>query len=310
MEPLNSLYFGVIEEIYAPNHALNQSKYQYQYRVLITIDNYAQLPVQCVRMDAHGSLHNYTDTVMSAGSKVLVMFPRGDRSIGVIVGGTRSAPFKQDSNAQYFQENRFNEMVETFDFKGSWMMRSINGPFAKIEKTKVTISDTPIKQSGDQINSYKETNDKAKDATNEPFDGQFIILDKTKKELLINTNQYKLIVNENADVHVRKNSKVQIDGAAQITINKDADITVKGNTNLKVNKDVTADIKGELKAKVGKDVSVTSAGKAKVKAKNIELQSDGASFPLSDILTTQSDPFVDMILGLPTLGLSTIKAGK
>lgn len=307
---LHGMYFGIIEEVYPPNHAMNSSKLQYEYRALITCDDYSQIPVKVVRIDPYGSYHNYEDAVLAKGYRVFVQFPRGDRSMGVIMGGSRFNATATDSNAGIIYEHRFNEIIETNDFKGAWMMRSTSGPFIKLEKTKISITDTPIKQSGTQNANYKAINDAAQSITTDPFDGEFIVLDKAKGELFINTNELKIVVNKNADVHIRKDSKVVIEGAATISVTKDATITVQGNTNLNVAKNVMADVKGELKAKVGQNATIEVSNKAKIKAKDIELQSDGAGFPLSSLLNTMSDPLVDLITGVPTEGLETIKAGS
>jgi hypothetical protein len=299
---LHGMYFGIIEEVYPPNHQMNASKLQYEYRALITIDGQAQLPVKCIKLDPYGSIHNYEDSVLTKGCRVFVQFPRGDKSLGVIMGGSRFNNTGTDSKAGIIYEHRFNEIIETNDFKGSWMLRSTSGPFIKLEKTRISITDTPIKQDGIQNANYQATNDAAQSITTDPFNGQFIVLDKAKGELFINTNELKIIVNQNADVHIRKDSKVVIDGAATINITKDATVNVQGNTNLNVAQNVVAKVKGDLKADIG--------GQATVKAKEIMLKSDGAGFPLSSLISTMSSPLVDMITGLPAEGLDTIQGGS
>ena len=306
---MNGLYYGTIEEVFAPDHKMNVSKLQYEYRVLITGDDYSQIPVKCVRMDPYGSYHNYEDAVLAKGYRVFVQFPRGDRSMGLIIGGSRFNAKRTDPKTGIIYEHRFNEIVETHDFKGAWTLKSVDGPFIKLEKTKVTVSDTPIKQSGYQNENFQAQNNAAQTSDASNFDGQFVILDKTKGEIHINTNELKVVVNKNADVLIRKDSKVLIEGAASVTINKDATVAVKGNVNMSVDKDVVADIKGELKAKVGKNATVDTTGTAKVKAKEIQLQSSGAGYPMSELLTTKSMQIIDLITGVPSDGLKTIKGG-
>jgi hypothetical protein len=310
MNSFNQLYLGVIQEVYSPGDPLNASKYQYEYRVLISGDGNAQIPCKCIRMDPYGSYHNYQDAVLSKGYRVFVQFPRGDRSMGVIMGGSRFRQEVQDPKAGIIYEHRFNEVVNTVDFTGAWTTRTTSGTFLKVEKNKVTISDTLIQQPGYQNTNFQAQNNAASPVTTDPFDGEFIILDKAAGQLWINTNQFKVVVNKNADIHVRADSNVVLDGAATITVGKDANVTVNGNANVNVAKDLQANVTGELKATVGKDATITSSGSVKVSAKDISLQAQGASFPLAALLTTTSDPIIDYITGIPTQGTPTIKAGE
>lgn len=304
MDTFTGMYNGVIDEVYPPGHVMNTSIYQYMYRVLLNLDGMANANVICIQQDPYGSYHNYLDSVLAPGYRVFVQFPNGDRTLGVITGGSRFRKQRTDPAQGIIYEHRFNEVVNTIDFKGAWTTRSINGPYVSIEKQKITLSDTPIKQDGVVAENYKAINDAALPITQDPFDGQFIVLDKVAGELHINTNQFKVVVNKNADVHVRQDSKVVIDGAANITVGKDATLNVQGGVNATIGKDLTANVAGEAKLKAGKDITVTSSGKTYVTAKEIQLNGQTGM-----VLTNVTDPVVDLITGVPTMGVPTVKSG-
>ena len=90
MNYLPGFYFGMVTNVYSPKDKENASKYQHEYQVLVTGEDYSSIPCRCIRIDAAGSGDDFDDTILQVAAKVLVQFPRGDASLGIIIGSTRA----------------------------------------------------------------------------------------------------------------------------------------------------------------------------------------------------------------------------
>lgn len=159
---LTGLHFGTIEKVVPPSDDKNESKTQYEYEVNITIDRFASIPVKCILMDRFGGWYDeYEDRILTAGTSVFVMMPRGNRVTGVIIGMPRMSTVAQTeptgkpladppystaspgfpSSRRY--EKYFLNFTETYEKNttlGEWTFKHDLGPFIKVEGTKVTIS--------------------------------------------------------------------------------------------------------------------------------------------------------------------------
>jgi hypothetical protein len=253
-------YFGTIEEVYPPDHAKNISKTQHEYKCIITGDDYSQLPVICMRVDAFGGLDNYEDVILSKNDKVFVQFPRGDISLGFIQGGPRAYTKPQSPAMGKYLLQRFNKIETKIDKDNTWSVTSDSGPIASIGPSMIVLDDSK---------------------------GQRIVFDKTNKIITIDSNEIK--------IEVVGNVTANINGNLTTSVAKDAKVTVKGEADIKVTK------KAKIKAK---DVEVEAENIAKVKAKMIQFNGQEG-----DILTTATDPVIDLIFGVPTIGVPTVKAG-
>lgn len=195
----NRLFFGQVEAVFNPSDAQNSGKYQFEYQVLVTVDNYAQIPVRCIKMDPYGSYSNYEDAKLAPGYRVFVMFPRGDRSLGVIMGGSRQyngGP--QQASDGYYWRHRFNGVNQGVDLNGFWKVISDQGPFASVTTSQVILNDGATES---------------------------IVLDKAAQTLTVNSNTLKVIVNGDATVQVGGNAQVTVTGklvekAAEIDMNR------------------------------------------------------------------------------------------
>ncbi len=270
------LYYGTVDEVIAPNHKSNRSKSTYEYMVILTHDRAAQIPVHCVKMDPFGSPHNFEDSILSQGCRVLVMFPRGESAVGTIIGGYRSTVKKPVKSEEGFHHRqRFNEIETYIDNKGAWHVTSDDGPNANISKTQIILDDSV---------------------------GEKITLDKTTKTLTIETKELKVFVKGNAEIVVDQNVNVVVHGQANIRV--DGDVTADCN-NLKVNTRGQADVTVANDANVkAKNINVTAKGTAKVDAKSIELNGSGGQ-----VLTTKTSPIVDYITGILTEGIPNVSGG-
>lgn len=220
MNKLNGLYFGTVEEVLSPDKAANSNKYQTEYRVVLTIDLYAQVPVVCVQMNQSGNSDEYEDVVLRRGARVLVMFPRGDRTFGIIVGALRGYKSPMDAALGAYRTIRFNQIVQTINKDREYLVQSDSGPNLKVSPTQVLLDDS---------------------------EGQKITLDKTTKTLTIDANEWKVKILGNADVQVNgdvtvqsKTAKVNVQQNCDI-IAKTASITTTGETKIKASGEVTVD---------------------------------------------------------------------
>ena len=125
---LPSYYFGMIDEVYAPDDVRNSSRYQYEYQVLVIGEDYASIPVRCIREDRYGSRDNFEDVILGVAAKVMVMFPRGDKSMGIIQHATRAYVAPQDPTLGVYWANRFNKVVRYIDKDGNYSVTSDAGP--------------------------------------------------------------------------------------------------------------------------------------------------------------------------------------
>ena len=110
-------------------------------------------------------------------------------------------------------------------------------------------------------------------------------------------------------------------GDITITATGNINLTNQGTTNIMTTGDTTISTQGDLSVKAsgkvnvtsGGDTSVTSGGNANitasgnavVKAAQIELNGEAGM-----VLTTMTDPLVDLITGVPTMGVPTVLAGS
>ena len=85
--------------------------------------------------------------------------------------------------------------------------------------------------------------------------------------------------------------------------NGDATLDTKKDTNLNVAGKINIIVKGDATVQC-KELNATASGKAIIKASEINL--NGAS---GSVLTTTTDPVIDLIFGVPTTGVPTVKSG-
>lgn len=198
MTNFNQTFFGQITEILPPDHPKNNTKYQYLYLVVITVDRYAQLTVSCIRNDPFGNPDDYEDAILQVGDKVFILFPKGDRSMGVIIGGGRYYPKKQDpAKGKYFLR-RFNKVETSIDSKFNYSVKSDSGPNFQLMVDKIILDDSA---------------------------GETITLDKNAKSLTIGTKDLTIEAKGKANITVK--------GDMNLTVSGNANINVSGNAKIK-----------------------------------------------------------------------------
>lgn len=211
MNKMDSFYFGMITDVYTPADKENASKYQYEYQVLVTGDDYASLPVRCIRQDTFGSGDDFEDLVLAVATKVMVKFPRGDRSLGIIVSGTRNYAAPMDPALGRHWRRRFNKLVQMIDKDGNYSVVSDSGPNLHINTDKIVIDDSA---------------------------GQRVTFDKTSKTLTIECNTMAIKVSGDATIDVKGkltasvggDMTAKVGGKAKIDAGGDCDVTAANIT--------------------------------------------------------------------------------
>jgi phage gp45-like len=270
---LDSYYFGIISKVLSPQDKDNASKYQYEYEVIITVDDYAQMPVRCIREDKYGTRDDFEDVVLEAGSKAMVMFPRGDRSLGVIMHSTRSYVVPQDPGLGRHWRNRFNKIVRYIDKNGNYSVTSDQGPNLHVKTNAIVLDDSV---------------------------GEQIILDKDKKTIFINCKDFTIDVKGNVSMAVAQNSTVSIKGNSSLKVEGNATVDVTGDCSVTA-KNLNASIKQSAKVKC-KELEATATGNAKIKAAKITLNGES-----SGITTANGHQnVVDFITGVPVIPSKTV----
>lgn len=96
--------------------------------------------------------------------------------------------------------------------------------------------------------------------------------------------------------HKTINFRLDKSGTASLTTKENVNVTAKGNITFQVTGNTTINSNGKC--------DVKSSGKTTVTASEINL--NGAS---GKVLTNVTDPVIDLITGVPTSGVTTVKAG-
>jgi phage gp45-like len=89
-----------------------------------------------------------------------------------------------------------------------------------------------------------------------------------------------------------------------VTCKKDLTATISGKCNIHTDGDTTIDAGGKVTVNAGGDAAIKASGNATVDASAINLNGKAGQ-----ILTTATDPIVDAITGIPTVGVPTVSAG-
>jgi len=216
---LDGMYFGTIEQVLSPKDSFNMSKYQYEYIVLITCDLYSQMPVRCIALDPFGSFNAFQDTIFDVGHRVFVALPNGDRTLGVIIGGSRFYGVATDPALGLHLSRRFNEVTESFTKAGAYTIVSDDGPNFALKKTSITLDDAS---------------------------GEKIILDKVNKKITIECKDWS--------VEVKGTCVINVAGKATVSA-AEADVNIKGKANV-IAGDARVQASGAVDVKAGGNVSI------------------------------------------------------
>jgi hypothetical protein len=228
MYKLSGLYYGSITKVIPPNSKESLTKYQYEYDVYLTIDNYAQQTYRCTVMDGwFGSPIDYADHVLDQDYRVLVMFAQGLPHIGVIMGGSRKAEIKPKvtDGPSFLQHLRQTETEITPD--GTYAVRTLDGETGPVA-SEILLTPDDITLTADKVTGLNE-----------------IKIDNANDAVTIKCGDLKITV--------RGDNTVTIAGDATLKVAGDVNLTC-GNANVKAKKlkaDVlTAEIKASQSVKI------------------------------------------------------------
>lgn len=283
---MDSIYLGIVVAVYPPNHEQNVSKYQYEYAVMVSMQDYAQIRINnAVISDPLGQIDDYDYAVLDVGCKVLVAFVNKNRTAAVILGGLRNyaKPILPDMGVHWTR--RFNRIEMGIDQTNSWFIKSDHGPHARVEPNQIKFDDSQ---------------------------GQSIVIDKPSKTITISSENWTVNIRKNATINVGDNANISVKGDCTLSVEKNANVTVKQNLTASVEKNATINVKEnvtarckQLDAKVDTNAKVKAGSKVEVKGREIVLN-EGIS-PITTELSHMG--VVDLITGVPVVGVKTIKAG-
>lgn len=242
---LNKIYAGTIEKVFSTKSTDNLYKYQYFYKVKITLDSFSQVPVNCVMSEKFGSKNDFEDTILEVGCRVLVTFLNNDTTLGVILGAIRlhQTPVNSDLGKHY--KKRYNDIEEFISSNKNYSLTSLkNNVNFQLNTESIVLDDN--------------LNDK-------------IIIDRTNKKITIECETWNVTVRGNATINVSGNANISA---------KNVNISASGDANL------------------------TSGGITNVKASIIKLNGAAGS-----VMTDVLNPVVDLITGVPSVGVKNVKSG-
>jgi hypothetical protein len=259
----SGLFYGVVEEVYAPNHIHNRSKVQYEYKVLITHDAYSQMPTHCTRMDSYGSYHNFEDAILAKGYRVLVQFPRAEGTIGIIIGGIRTTVNKKiDSNEGYFYRQRFNEIETYINNLGTWQVKSDDGPSMTLTKDKIVLDDSK---------------------------GDKITVDKVTKTITMECQDWNVIVRNNVNIQVNNDAVINVTNNTTVTtknlVANTENATINSSQKTTVNSKQDATVNAQKVNVNAKDSVNIKAGKVNLNGKNSGVTTANSHLGVIDFIT-------------------------
>jgi hypothetical protein len=193
----------------------------------VTCDLYSQLQCRCVAMDPYGSFNNYQDVIFDVGHHVFVMFPKGDKAVGIIMGGSRFYGKPVNPDLGLHLTRRFNEVEESFTKAGSYEVVSDDGPNFKLKKKSIVLDDA----SGDNIT-----------------------IDKASKQITINCGDWNVKVEKACNIIVGGAANIQ---AQSVTVKASADAQVTAGGKVSVNAGGDAQVTASGNATInGKEVDL------------------------------------------------------
>lgn len=220
---MDGLYYGTVQQVFPPGSTQNLNKYQYEYSLVVTMEDQSQMPVaHAIRRDEFGSADDFDDAVLDVNQKVLVMFPRGRGNIAIIMGAIRNSPIKTADAMAYHCLRRFNGVEVSTDKDGNWKVKSDKGPNLQVNIASIVLDDSA---------------------------GESITLDKAGKVLTIKAN--KLVV------QVQGDASVEATGAVSVKA-KSLSAEVGGEASIKA-KSLTANVDGDARIKAKGNCEVDGA---------------------------------------------------
>lgn len=295
------LYRGVIIKSVYPDDPQNINKERMEYTVKIR----GQLYSNVVMMRDGGGVYNYHERVAKGteksftgqvrtgtydenldGESVYVLFLEGYVNVPVIVGF-----MQHPKQAKYKKLKKSDGLLDIMEF---------NGLEISIDKD----SNYLIKQVGRKDANGKILNPGAVGSRIKiKGDGDIEFFAKDQ-HIELKAPGITETVTGNWVVNVSGNANITVDGNA--TVHADGNATVDAGSNATVNAGSNATVSAGSNATVsaGSNISVTAGGNITEQGAQISMNGSAGM-----VLTTATDPVIDLITGAPTTGVPTVKAG-
>jgi hypothetical protein len=264
------MFFGTIQKVYKPSDSKNVNKHQYEYDVVITMEPYCQIPVRCIKNDPScGSSVNFEDEILDTGQRVFVEFPLADRTMGVIVGGSRSL-FLGTVEEDIKWIKCFNLFEQKVDKDGVWEVKSYLDPLKVTVGGNISINKQKVRIGDNKTLSALE---------------DYIEFDGASGKITIKAGTWEVSVLQSANITVIGDVSIKC---------KNANVVSTG----------TVDVKAQtVNVTALKEINLKSAS-----AVNIDSASISMNKGLGQVITTLSQPTC-YVTGLPFMGSTTVKAG-
>lgn len=300
-----ALRMGIVIKSYPTDDDANLTKLTTEYDVLVFEQNEDKgssimTYKNCLSAEGLGSIADFfektlrvrsggnldgelLDTKDQDGAVVLIHCLDGVSEKAIIMGAITHPDRKSTiTDDEPHLEGEFNGVNIKVDADGSTTLTFRGATDSQGEPLDDSQGDTTVKIEAD--GSFQVDHDSVTFRMDRDGDASLT----AKKDINL-TAEGNINVVAQGDVNVTC-TNVKVDASGQ------ADITVGGDTNLSVG--------GNCAAKVDGSCKVESSGKTSVKASTIELNGSSGS-----VLTTATDPVVDTIFGIPTMGVPTVKSG-
>jgi hypothetical protein len=250
--------------------------------------NYNERVRQGIEKSYTGELNENQFSENLDGEHVYVMFIEGSGDVPIIVGAAthpKQADYKLPSKIQEeFEVEEFNGLEVMIDKDGTYTITQVgkkdkDGTILNPDATSSIIKMDGL--TGDiTLDCYGE----------EELTSARIKLTKKDKKLEFDVDNNSIVLDMNGILVTDKNQNIVEMKAGGVNI------TVNGKANIKAS--------GEVDVTAGADCKVTASGNAVVTAAKIELNGSSGM-----VLTTVTDPVIDLITGTPTMGVPTVVAG-
>lgn len=295
------LFRGIIIRAIFPNDKDSYTGDRMEYVIRVRGQEYPN----CIDMRKSGGVFDYSERVRSIteksftgelsegefnenldGEHVYVMFVEGKGDIPIIIGAaTHPKQYVKASKDQaQFEADEFNGLEIGIDKDGSYTVKQVG-----LKDKDGTILNP------DAVSSVIKLDAKTGDIEMNPFGLEDLTslrikFTKASKQVDIDAQGNSIVMGAGGIKTTDKNGNIveMKSGAVNITVSGDAKVAVSGKADIST----------------GGDTKVTAGGNVVLTGSKVEMNGSSGM-----VLTTVTDPVVDLITGTPTVGVPTVMAG-
>jgi hypothetical protein len=298
----------------------NDSRTYVEYDVLVNEGRTVNVMYKHVRaLDEFGDANNFTETVLAPhpatvkkdqanmslkiGSWVLLGCLYGRKNQAVILKAIqnptirsimKTTPVEEANGAGNSPERdaEIQELPTLLPGASSDEGQRMLGEFVGVRWNINKAGELTIMVQGPKDDKGKLTSDAGPTLLKFNKDGEFLVLDDTDQQILVSPKKkiIKLTNNNGEFIEIDSNAK-----AINISSSQDTNLESGGDTN--------QDVSGNLNNTVKGNWQINVTGIATIQAAEINLNGQTGM-----VLTTTTDPVIDSIFGIPTVGVPTVKS--